>query len=176
MTDIRESHHRLDDEARCVTALRAFGSGRLSEWLGLPEGCTRAHVERALGPSEPGPDGAGRLGGSPTAYRTYPPTDFAPYGVMVWFVEDQVVLLQINSPAATIPLEASLGAPDGHANSLLDYGHSQWIYAERGLTAHVSIITQDILRIYGYRPTSLEEFLESWLSKVAIRRIRRRIS
>lgn len=157
----------------CTAALRALGNGRLSEWHGLVPGCSRAHAEEVLGPSESGPDGTGRLGGSPTAFRDYPLTSAAPYGITVWFVLDTIVLVQVNSPRLGEPLDRLLGGPEGTMPSLLAPAHTQWIYASRGLTAHVHTYRHEVLRLYGCAPTTVEEFRNSWLSRVENVRILR---
>lgn len=157
-----------DDEQ--IAALRALADGRLAAWPGLLPGCSRSHVEAALGPSGDGPDGSGRLGPSPTAFRRYPPAPAGPYGVVVWYVGDAVRLIEINTPHLGDPPEAQLGPPEATAPSRLDGLHTQLIYASRGLTVHLHTYTRALRRIYAYAPTSAEEFLASALSQVAIGR------
>src|SRR5262249_32058778 len=41
------------DDARRVAAIRALAAGETPSWQGLPEGCTRPDVERALSYSPP---------------------------------------------------------------------------------------------------------------------------
>lgn len=74
------SDEQTTDDER-VTALRALAEGRPAEWRGLCQ-CRQhlAVVEAALGPSGDGPDGAGRLGHSPAAFRRYPGAD-RPHGL-----------------------------------------------------------------------------------------------
>jgi hypothetical protein len=156
-----------------IAALRALAEGRLAAWPGLPPGCGRRHVEAALGPSEPGPDGAGQLGGSPTAFRHYPSAPIAPYGIVVWYVGDQVTLIEINTPSLPASPEAQLGPPEARARSGLDGLHTQLVYAGRGLTIHQHELNGSLKRIYAYAPTSAEAFLQSWLGQVAIERRRR---
>lgn len=157
-------------DAEQIAALRALAAGRLAEWRGLPPGCGRPHVETAFGPSEPGPDGSGRLGPTPTAFRRYPPTSIGPYGLVVWLVGDQVELIEINTPSLAEAPEAQLGPPEAEAPSRLDAMHIQLIYARRGLTIHLHRFTRQLKRIYAYPATTHEAFLASWLSKVAITR------
>lgn len=153
-----------------IAALRALAEGRLAEWPGLLPGCARPHVEAALGPTAPGPDGAGRMGPSPAAFRRYPPAPIGPYGVVVWFAGDQVALLEINTPALAGQPEDQLGPPEAEAPSQLDRLHTQLIYARRGLTFHLHTFTRQLKRIYAYPPTTPEAYLASWLSQVAIGR------
>jgi len=160
-------------DADQIAALRALAAGRLAEWCGLLPGCGRPHVEAAFGPSEPGPDGSGRLGPSPTAFRRYPPAPIGPYGVIVWLVGDKVVLIEINTPSLAEAPEAQLGPPEAEAPSDLDAMHIQLIYASRGLTIHLHRFTRQLKRIYAYPATTHEAFLASWMSKVAIKRVQR---
>lgn len=163
------SDEHTTDDAR-IAALHALAAGRLADWPGLPPGCTRAVVEAALGPSGDGPDGAGRLGPSPAAFRRYPPAPIAPYGLTVWFAGEQATLVEINTPSLAEPPEAQLGPPEAEARSGIDRLHTQLVYAGRGLTIHLHTYTRDLRRIYAYPPTSAEAFLQSWLSQVELRR------
>lgn len=157
-------------DAEQVAALKALGEGRLAAWRGLLPGCSRGHAEAALGPSAPGPDGAGRLGPSPAAFRRYPPAPIGPYGVIVWLAGDAVTLIEVNTPALSESPEAQLGPPEAEVPSRLDRLHTQLIYASRGLTLHLHTYTRQLKRIYAYPPTTVEAFLASWLSQVAIGR------
>ena len=162
MSDERAPAHTDDEQ---IAALRALAEGRLADWPGLLPGCGRPHAEAALGPSGAGPDGAGWLGPSPAAFRHY-----GPYGIVVWYAGDAVLLIEINTPHLDAPPEALLGPPEATAPSRLDGLHSQLIYARRGLTIHLHTYTRALRRIYAYTPTSAEAFLASPLSQVAIGR------
>ena len=158
-------------ETECTRALRAFLNGEFREWPGLPKGCTRAHAEAVFGPTGEAPDAAGRLGDQLTALRRYPASGIAPHGIMVWLEGDEVVLLQINEPVLLPSLDRILGEPEARAPSQLRTRHTQWIYASRGLVAHVRNIPYALIRLYGMRPTTVERFLDSPLSRVSSRRI-----
>jgi hypothetical protein len=151
-----------------------LAAGDLRGWHGLDEGCDRASAEAALGPSEAGPDGSGMLGGVPTAFRRYPPAPAVPDGVVVWLEEDWVVAVELMQPVLPEPIAAQLGPPEARERSGLASFHSQWIYAGRGLTAHVDDVSEDVRRLYGYAPTTVEDFLASPIASVETRRIRLR--
>lgn len=159
----------LSSQTECVTALRALAQGQLRDWHGLPPGCDRAGAETAIG------SGAeivsGLLGGMPTQFRDYPATPAAPAGIRIWYEGDTIIAVQIETPALAEPIDQLLGTPEQTEKSLLQSFHTQWIYAGRGLTAHVSNTSHVVLRLYGYPPTSVDEFLQSSLSRVENRRI-----
>jgi len=167
----KENGERQQD---CPAALRALAQGRLDEWPGLQPTCHREHVQEAFGPSLSAVDSFGQLGGSPTAYRRYSSTPGAPLGLITWFVEDQVVLVRIQDPVLGRSLEEMLGAPEAVEPSRLRAYHNQWIYAGRGLVAHVSKGDGMVSWLYGFRPSTTAEFLDSWLCRVERRRFRRR--
>ncbi len=155
----------------CTTSLRNLANGNLQLWNGLLSDCNRLNAEEAFRPSQASSDNSTMLAGELTAFRDYPSTSAAPYGITVWYVEDKILLIQINHPSLNRSLEELLGSPDGTAPSLLKAFHTQWIYAHRGLTAHVNNQTQEVLRLYAYPPTTVDEFLHSWISRIETRRI-----
>jgi hypothetical protein len=155
----------------CTASLRSLASGDLRHWHGLEEDCDRADAEAAFGPSESGPDGSAMLARELTAFRRYPPAPAAPYGIVVWFEGDEVVLVEIVQPALAEPLQEQIGSPEGTADSGLAAFHSQRIYAGRGLTAHVHDMIGEVLRLYAYRPMTVDAFLASGLAGVETRRI-----
>jgi hypothetical protein len=70
-------------------------------------------------------------------------------------------------------LGISLGVPEAKERSLLASGHTQWVYASRGVVGHVwGTDTTKLLHLYAFQPMSVDEFRGSWLSKLEIRRIR----
>ncbi len=129
------------------------------------------HAEQALGPTPSGPDGVALLGDSLSGFRLYPATSAAPHGLTVWFVENKIVAVQISQPHLDRPLKEQIGEPEATAPSLLKTLQTQWIYASRGLTAHVSKMSGTISSLYAYRPMTVAEFLSSSLSRVSSRRI-----
>ena len=157
-----------------VTALRAFSRGDLGAWWGLPSDCTRADAEAALGPSEPPEDIGGVLAGGPCVYRAYAPGAGTPLGVAVWFAGDAAVVIETRSPRLAVGLGKALGAPEAVEPSKLGSSRVQWVYAARGLTAHVTSGTGEIFWLYGYTPCAVEDFLAAPLARVELRRIPRR--
>jgi hypothetical protein len=158
----------------CAAALAALAAGRWEEWHGLGPACTRAAAEAGLGDTGDGPDGSGSLAGSPVSFRVYPPAPAAPHGVQLWLEGDRIVLVQINSPVLERDVEQVLGPPDSVLISHLGPRQRQWVYAGRGLTLHRHEATGEPRRLYGYAPTTAEEFAGSWLAAVDQRRVRRR--
>lgn len=151
-------------------SLQALRRGELDQWHGISPGCQREVVEQVFGNTGPGPDGAATLGDDLLAFRDYPASRFAPHGFTVWYVGDVVYCVQVNLPNMAKPLEQILGAPEIVTPSRLKSFHEQWIYAKRGLTAHVKSSTRNVFRLYFYAPTNAEDFLQSSLSRVEIRR------
>lgn len=165
---------RTEGVGGCRNSLRDLAEGRLGSWSGLSEDCRRADAEAAVGPSEEGDDGVGDLGGQMTAFRAYPGTDFAPFGLLVWYEGEEILALQINQPNVKGNPEGLLGPPEGREQSQLKAFHEQWIYASRGLSLHVHEGTGEVFRLYAFPPMSVEAYLESLLSRVYIRREPRR--
>jgi hypothetical protein len=162
------------DPGECRESLRNLAEGRLGDWHGLPDQCQRADAEAALGPSAEGMDGVGNLGGQMTAFREYPGTDIAPFGLLVWYEGDDILVVQINQPNLGEDPEQLLGPPQGQAESQLKAFHEQWVYPARGLSLHVHEGTRVVFRIYAFPPLSLDAYWESFLSRVSIRREPRR--
>jgi hypothetical protein len=172
MADAAPKPGTTDDHPRCVAALRALADGKLANWQGLTARCARADAETALGPAT-GDDQVGDLGGTPTPYRSYPATAGAPEGILVWFRDQRIVLVRVAHPVLGEALETSLGVPEAKERSLLASGHTQWIYASRGVVGHVwGTDTTKLFHLYAFQPMSVDEFRGSWLSKLEIRRIR----
>ena len=167
-------HMAASIDSECVKALQAISSGKLDEWRGLPAACRRQDAEAVFGASGSDPDGVATLGDAPTAFRDYPPNQVARQGITVWLAGDKILSLQVNSPALPVALERVLGRPQAVAASHLKAFHEQWIYADRGITAHVDADSHSVLRIYFYAPTTPDAFLASSLSRVETRRTPRK--
>ncbi len=155
-----------------IQLLEAFASGDYASWVGLPSNLSTAEVELAFGPSGPGEDGIASLGGTLTKFRVYPDTKTYPYGLKVWKEEDKILALQVNSPAIkTEILMQQLGEPETKIPSLIMAFHEQWVYANRGLTFHISELTNEVLRIYAYPKMEAGTFIDSPMAKESKRRI-----
>jgi hypothetical protein len=83
------------------------------------------------------------------------------FRVKLWFRGDQITLVEIFLPALSRPVREQLGEPEATGDSHLGDGMEQWIYASRGLTAHVEPWNGKAVRIYGYPPMAVAEFLRS---------------
>ena len=156
--------------ASCVAALRALAAGDYRGWRGLPVGCTIADADRALGAA--GPTATGFPGGSPTRYRTYPPSVGAPAGLQVYDVDGAVTLIIAHDAVAADKVDAMLGAPEAKQASRMPGFKTMWIWASRGLTLHRDDSTGAVAWLYAYPPMTVDAFRASWLAKVEIHRTR----
>ena len=156
--------------SHCVQLLRALAAGRLGEWQGLPTNCVKDDAEAAFGPSDAGPDGVASLNGSLAAFRRYPPTAGAPYGIQIWLRNNIIFAVEINSPRLPQPFTEVLGEPEVKERSRLGAVHSQWIYASHGLVLHVQNITDAVTRLYGFAPCSLEDFRQLQWARIEVER------
>jgi hypothetical protein len=161
------SHSDLE----CLEALKSLRAGEIDKWHGLIAGCSRQTAEEVFGNTGSEPDGAAILGDELTAFRGYGPSEFAPNGFTVWFQGDAIRCVQVGAPKLVQPLETMIGRPEAIVPSRLKKSLEQHIYASRGLIAHVDIGSHAVFSIYFCEPTTVEEFLESSISRVEIRRI-----
>jgi hypothetical protein len=140
----------------CHDAIVAFAEMKLDRWRGLPA-CTHDDLAAALGPGGPDwNDGFGRA-------HIYPGRAATPYGITVHFRGDRAAFAIASGEAlAAASIEAMLGPPEARAPSrLFEPQNEQWIYASRGLALHVAVVSHAPLRVYGYEPTSVEQFQQS---------------
>jgi hypothetical protein len=147
--------------------IRALAEGRLGEWEGMPPGLTLDEVGL-----EGGASGVpGILGGAPAVAHLFAATEFAPYGVIVWFEDGVASIVEIQEPQPPAPPEEILGPPDGIVESLLGSTRRQYVWARRGLAMHIQDGTGAVYRLYGFASCSLEEWMADPLSRVAQHRI-----
>ena len=158
------------DPASCLTALRGLAAGDYREYRGLAATCTIADADRALGAA--GPTATGFPGGSPTRYRTYPPSAGAPAGLQVYDVDGAVTLIIARDAVPADTLDAMLGAPEAKQASRMPGFKTMWIWASRGLTLHRDDSTGAVAWLYAYPPMTVDAFRASWLAKVEIHRTR----
>jgi hypothetical protein len=141
--------------------LLAFAEMRLDRWSGLPT-YSAADADRILGPG--GPAQSGSLG----VFRHHPGRAPTPLGVLVWLAGDRVSLVGAYGPALPA-LEPLLGAPEHVAPSnVFAPSHEQWIYASRGLVAHVDRWASRVSRVYGFPAMTVDEFLQSAVAAVEV--------
>ena len=106
--------------------------------------------------------------GSLGALRRHPGRMATPHGVLVWLANDRVSLVGAYSPALPA-LDGLLGPPERIAPSnVLAPSREQWIYASRGLVAHVDRWASRVSRVYGFPATTVEEFLRSAVAAVEV--------
>jgi hypothetical protein len=152
--------------------LRALAGGDLAAWPGLAEGLARADVEAALD-AEAEAEGPVALFGTPATLCRYPATTAAPRGIQIWYAAGVANLVEIDEPVPAVPVTEALGPPEAEVDSLLGSSRRQLIYAGRGLTVHVSAVTGEPYRLFGYTPCPAEQFLEAPLRWVSSTRSRR---
>ena len=89
-------------------------------------------------------------------FRRYPPVAVGPYGVVVWFEDDRVHLVDVPSPALDAAALLPLGEPEIEAPSGLEVFHSQLAWPSRGLAAHVSKADGSVRALHAFGPLSGE--------------------
>ncbi len=148
--------------AACQEQLLVFTRLELERWHGLPA-CSAADATQALGPTDAETPGEFGL------VRRYRPRDGAAKGIEVWLDDGRVTLVGASTPRP-IDLAALLGAPEAKARSrIFEPMYEQWVWARRGLAAHVAKAGHQPIAIYGFAPTTVEAFLASPVAKVAVR-------
>jgi hypothetical protein len=143
----------------CVDRLSALASSRLSDYQGLPR-CGRVDAEASLGGSGAEPSRFEQFG----EYRVY---RHASGSFFVWFLADDIRVIQVVSPHLRQPLIQVLGEPEDKIPSRLSTDWEQWVYARRGLSAHVKRGTGEPMTFFAFRPTTAQEFAETDIAKVA---------
>ena len=76
-------------------------------------------------------------------------------------------MVQLLYPKLSQPIATLLGAPDTKAPSQLSSGWEQWIYASRGIAAHVKPATSEVITLFAFQPTSVAAFLETDIARVS---------
>jgi hypothetical protein len=99
-------------------------------------GCTVGDADRELGPPLDDDLLGGMFGGEPTMFRRYPATDAAPRGITCWFLDDDVVGVEIREAVPETDVLARLGPPDLVLESGLGSTYVQEVWAGRGLVLH----------------------------------------
>jgi len=146
-------------DSECQSAIAALAGGRLDEFRGLGK-CGRVDAEAALGSSGDAPSKFEQFG----EYRPYS----TPGGtILVWFLSDDIRVMQLLYPKLKRPLRALVGDPEAKVRSELSSEWEQWVYASRGMTAHVKRGSSDVVALYAYRPSTVEAFLKTDIARVA---------
>jgi len=143
----------------CRRDLAALGDGALDAFHGLPR-CGRVDAEGTLGDSGAAPSQFEKLG----EYRVF---TSAGKRVLVYFLADDIRVVELLYPKLPRPLTAQLGAPERKIPSELSPEWEQWIYATRGLTAHVQRSTGKVAALFAYGATSVDAFLAGDVARVS---------
>jgi hypothetical protein len=146
-------------DAACQSAITALASGALDTFRGI-EKCGRVDAEFAIGSSGDQPSKFEKFG----EYRVYPHVGGS---ILVWFLADDIRVMQLLYPKLKRPIKSLLGEPEAKVKSQLSDEWEQWVYASRGLTAHVKRGTGEVITLFAYRPTTVEAFLQTDIAKVA---------
>jgi hypothetical protein len=145
-------------DAGCRDALGALARADLAAFrLGS---CGRIDAERAFGSSGDLPSRFEQFG----EYRVY---HSAGNSILVWLLADNIRVMQLLYPKLPQPIATLLGAPDAKAPSKLSSDWEQWIYASRGITAHVKPATGEVITLFAFQPTSVAAFLETNIARVS---------
>ena len=150
------------NRAVCRAALLALAEGRLETFRGL-HACTVKDADAALGAAENAP-GSLHPWGKARRYRERLAT---PVGVEVVVQGELIVAIEIFRPVLERSLRASLGEPEKRIESGLSSDWEQWVYAGRGLTAHVDG-RGAVMAVYAYEPMGTAEFLRSSIADVHV--------
>jgi hypothetical protein len=146
-------------DAGCRDALAALARADLAAFrLGT---CGRIDAENALGGSGDQPSRFEQFG----EYRVY--TAGGGNSILVWFLEDNIRVMQLLYPKLPQPIATMLGRPDAKAPSQLSRSWEQWIYARRGIAAHVKPATGEVVTLFAFQPTEVAAFLETDIARVS---------
>jgi len=143
----------------CRRDLSALASGDLEAFHGLPR-CGRVDAEGTLGDSGGGPSQFEKMG----EYRVF---SQAGRSALAYFLADDIRVVELLYPRLPRPLPSLLGTPEGKVKSELSPGWEQWIYASRGLTAHVQRSTGQVTALFAYGATTVDGFLASDIARVS---------
>jgi hypothetical protein len=146
-------------DAGCDDSLTALAAGDLARFHGLGK-CGRIDAETALGSSGDEPSKFEQFG----EYRVYHREQGS---VLVWFLSDDIRVAQILYPKLGRPIAELLGEPEAKVISRLSPAWDQWIYASRGLTLHVKRGTNEVITLFAYHPTTVDQFLATDIARVA---------
>ena len=139
--------------------LAALGDGTLDAFHGLGR-CGRVDAEGTLGDSGATPSQFEKLG----EYRVF---SGGGRNALVYFLADDIRVVELLYPKLPRPLVAQLGTPERKVKSELSPQWEQWIWATRGLTAHVQRSTGQVTALFAYSATSVDAFLGSDVARVS---------
>ncbi len=146
-------------DVTCENSLTALAAGELDTFKGIGK-CGRVDAEMALGSSGDTPSKFEQFG----EYRVYRSSKGS---VLVWFISDDIRVAQILYPKLARPVDQLIGEPEAKVKSELSAEWDQWIYARRGLTLHVKRGTSEVVTLFAYKPTTVDEFLKTDIARVA---------
>ena len=143
--DAADRWKQRPSDAACRDSLAALARAELAAFhLGS---CGRIDAERTFGSSGAEPSHFEQFG----EYRVY--TVGGGSNILVWFLADNIRVIQLLYPKLARPIAALLGPPDAKAPSRLSSAWEQWIYARRGIAAHVKPATGEVITLFAFQPT-----------------------
>jgi hypothetical protein len=122
--------------------------------------CGRIDAERAFGGSGDQASRFDQFG----EYRVY---TVGGNSILVWLLADNIRVMQLLYPKLSQPIATLLGAPDAKVPSQLSSAWEQWIYAGRGIAAHVKPATGEVITLFAFQPTTVAAFLASDIARVS---------
>ncbi len=154
-----EKWQKRPGDPACQQRLATLARGDLPSFDGVGK-CGRIDAEKALGDSGTAPSKFEQFG----EYRVY---KHGKETLMVWFLADDIRVIQLLYPKLGKPVASLLGQPQTKIKSQLSPEWEQWVYASRGLTLHVKRASAEPVVLFAYGSTSVEEFLKSDIARVA---------
>ncbi|MFI5288755.1 MAG: hypothetical protein ACHQ17_03860 [Polyangia bacterium] len=143
----------------CRRDLAALAAGEFDAFHGLPR-CGRVDAEGTLGASGEGPSQFEKMG----EYRVF---SSAGKSAIAYFLADDIRVVELLYPKLDQPLSSLLGPPEGKVKSELSPGWDQWVYASRGLTAHVNRKSGEVIAVFAYPATTVDAFLKTDIARVS---------
>lgn len=146
-------------DATCREQLAALAAARLDAFRGLGS-CGRVDAEGTLGSSGDGPSKFEQMG----EYRVF---SHQGGSVLVWFLADEIRVAELLYPKLARPIDQLLGKPEARVKSELSPDWDQWVYASRGLSAHVRRGSVEVIALFAYKPTTVDAFLQTDIARIS---------
>lgn len=160
--DSQPAPEQTSSGAYCIEAISALANGALDGWRGLPDGCTRADVDKVLSSVSSAVNKSTPYSGP----LNYAPTPGAPNGLTVHYGVGDVEYITVVGPQFKQPIQEMLGEPEGKIQSHLEGASEQWVYPGLGLALHMNFGEPGVKWLYIFVPTTLEHYKTSQLSQV----------
>lgn len=147
------------ESATCQSGLTALAKSELAGFTGVAK-CGRIDAEKALGDSGDHPSRFEQFG----EYRVY---KVGKESITVWFLSDDVRVVQTLYPKLGKTVRSVLGEPQAKLKSQLSADWEQWAYPSRGLVLHVRRTTSEPVMLFAFVPMPLDQFGASDIARVS---------